>query len=348
MDQGNSANVKPAEHLEIGGHTILPGESKRIDLPTVRLYTEDITIPVYVQRGRRKGPVLLVCAAIHGDELNGIEIIGRLIKSRQLENLRGSLVAVPMVNVFGVLNQSRYLPDRRDLNRSFPGSTRGSLAGRIAHLFASEVLAKCDYGIDLHTGARNRSNLPQIRANLDDPQTLNMARAFGVPVLLNSNLRDGSLRQCAMDKGIPMLLYEAGEALRFDELSIRAGVRGVINVMRYLNMLKTGSTRKAPVEPFVARNSTWMRAPDSGLVHHRKQLGDYVEKYEVLARITDAFGNPIDQVISSIAGIIIGKQNIPLVQEGEAMYNIAHFKSPDGVVDNIELLQEHLVPELDS
>jgi len=344
MNLNNSGHV---EVFEIGGQQVLPGEHKRIDLPTVRLYTEDMTMPVFVQRGRRAGPILFVCAAIHGDELNGIEIIGRLIKNRQLKGLRGTLIAVPMVNVFGVLNQSRYLPDRRDLNRSFPGSERGSLAARIAHLFIDEIVSKCDYGIDLHTGARNRSNLPQIRANLDDATTLDLAKAFGVPVLLNANLRDGSLRQCAADKGVRVLLYEAGEALRFDEFSIRAGVGGVINVMRHLGMLKPSSKRKEVVEPFVARYSTWMRAPDSGLVHHRKHLGDYVEKYEVLARITDAFGNAIDQVVSSTEGIIIGKQNIPLVQEGEAMYNIAHFKSHDEVVDNIELLQEHLVPELD-
>jgi hypothetical protein len=174
-----------------------------------------------------------------------------------------------------------------------------------------------------------------------------MAKAFGVPVLLNANLRDGSLRQCASELGVPTLLYEAGEALRFDELSIRAGVRGVINVMRHLGMLKPRQSSKPPVEPFVAPNSTWMRAPDSGVVHYRKQLGDYVSKSEILARITDAFGNPLGQVISSIEGIIIGRQNIPLVQEGEAMYNIAHFKSPDEVVDNIGLLQENLIPKSD-
>lgn len=334
-----------ADDLEIAGHVIAPGTQHYIDLSTVRLYTEDLTIPVYVQRGKRKGPTLMVSAAIHGDELNGIEIIGRLIKSRSIKNLRGTLIAVPMVNVMGVLNQSRYLPDRRDLNRSFPGSTRGSLAGRIARLFIDEIVSKCDYGIDLHTGALNRSNLPQIRANLDDDSTLQMARAFGVPVLLNANLRDGSLRQCAAEEGVRMLLYEAGEALRFDELSIRAGVRGVINVMRHLGMLKPSKSRKTLVEPFIARNSTWMRAPDSGIVHHRKQLGDYVEKGETLARITDAFGNALEHVTSTIDGIIIGKQNIPLIQEGEAMYNVAHFKSHDQVVDNIELLQENLIPE---
>lgn len=205
------------ELLIIGEHSIAKGESKKIKLPTVRLYTDtDMSIPVFIKRGKRPGPTIFISSAIHGDELNGIEIISRLIHSKAINALKGTLIAVPMVNGFGVLNQSRYLPDRRDLNRSFPGSAKGSLASRIAHLFMQEIVAKCDYGIDLHTGAIHRSNLPQIRANLDDPLTLTMAQAFGAPVIMNSNLRDGSLRQCADELGIPVLLYEAGQALRFD------------------------------------------------------------------------------------------------------------------------------------
>ncbi|MFT4939614.1 MAG: putative deacylase, partial [Paraglaciecola sp.] len=224
--------------LEIGGQRIKPGEIKRIELPLPPLYTDThMSIPVHVQRGKQPGPTMFVSAAIHGDELNGIEIVNRLIKSKSIKNMRGTLIAVPMVNVYGVLNQSRYLPDRRDLNRSFPGSSKGSLAGRIANLFLQEVVTKCDVGIDLHTGAIHRSNLPQIRANLDDAETLTMAEAFGMPVLLNADIRDGSLRQAAADLGAKVLLYEAGEALRFDEFSIRAGVKGIINVMREIGML---------------------------------------------------------------------------------------------------------------
>ena len=334
-----------AEDFKIGGISIARGETRRIDLPVVRLYTDtEMAIPVYVQRGKKSGPTIFVCAAIHGDELNGIEIISRLIRSRVLKSLRGTLVAVPVVNVYGVLEQSRYLPDRRDLNRSFPGSAKGSLAARMAHVVLSEIVAKCDYGIDLHTGAMHRSNLPQIRANLDDAETRDMASAFGVPVLLNSTLRDGSLRQAAADLGVRILLYEAGEALRFDELCIRAGLKGILNVLRHLEMLPKGRSRHG-IEPFVARRSGWVRASDSGIVNHRKQLGDHVMKGEILATIADPYGHELDRILCNADGIIIGKQNIPLVQEGEAMYHIAYFHEPHEVAENLELLQDSLLPD---
>ena len=333
------------EPFKIAGIAVAPGETRHIELPIVRLYTDtEMAIPVYVHRGRKPGPTMFVCAAIHGDELNGVEIISRLINSRALRSLRGTLIAVPVVNVYGVLHQSRYLPDRRDLNRSFPGSARGSLASRMAHVFLEEVVAKCDYGIDLHTGALHRSNLPQIRANLDDEETRQMASAFGVPVMLNSTLRDGSLRQAAADLGVRILLYEAGEALRFDELCIRAGTKGVLNVLRHLNMLPPRRA-KGGIEPFVARRSGWLRAGDSGIVNHKRQLGDHVKKGEVLATIADLYGNELDKVLADADGIIIGKQNIPLVQEGEAMYHVAYFHEPNEVLENLELLQDSLLPE---
>jgi predicted deacylase len=335
------------EPLLIAGHEILRGETKRIEIPMVRLYTDTtMSIPVYVKRGKRNGPTLFLSAAIHGDELNGIEIINRIINSKSIQSLKGTLIAVPMVNVYGVLNQSRYLPDRRDLNRSFPGSKRGSLAGRMAHTFLTEIVAKADYGIDFHTGAIHRSNLPQIRANLDDTETLEMAKAFGIPVLLNSNLRDGSLRQCAADLGTKILLYEAGEALRFDELAIRAGAKGAVKVMRHLGMLsKSKTSSKKSIEPFIARQSGWIRANESGFVMHHKQLGDFVNKGDVLATISDPYGQKLDNVLSNADGIIIGKQNIPLVQEGEAMYHLAYFKEPDDVVEHLEMMNEELLPE---
>ncbi len=329
------------DDLIIGSHVIKKGETKKIELPTVRLYTDtNMSIPVYVKRGKKAGPTVFVCSAIHGDELNGIEIISRLINNKAINSLKGTLITVPIVNGFGVLNQSRYLPDRRDLNRSFPGSAKGSLAGRIAHLFMDEVVSKCDYGIDLHTGAIHRSNFPQIRANLDDPVTFEMAKAFAVPVLINANLRDGSLRQCADEHGIPMLLYEAGQALRFDELSIKVGMKGILNVLRHLNMLPKLRSRKKPIEPFVARKSGWVRAPDSGFVIHKKELGDRVKKNDVLAEIKKPLGDISAEVLSHADGIIIGKQNIPLVQEGEAVYHIAFFNKTHEVEESIEHLQE--------
>lgn len=326
--------------LVIGGHTIKVGETKKIELPTVRLYTDtNMSIPIFVKRGKKPGPTIFVSGAIHGDELNGIEIISRLIKSKTINSLKGTLIAVPIVNGFGVLNQSRYLPDRRDLNRCFPGSAKGSLAGRIAHLFMQEVVIKCDFGIDLHTGAIHRSNLPQIRANLDDPVTFEMAKAFGTPVMINSNLRDGSLRESADEQGIPMLLYEAGQALRFDELSIKVGVKGITSVLRHLGMLPKLKLKKIPLEPFVARNSGWVRASDSGFVIHKKQLGDRVSEGDVLAEIKKPLGDVSAKILSNADGIIIGKQNIPLVQEGEAVYHIAYFNKPSKVEASIETMQ---------
>ena len=251
-----------------------------------------------------------------------------------------------MVNIHGVLNQSRYLPDRRDLNRSFPGSERGSLAGRVANLFLKEIVHKCDYGIDLHTGAINRSNFPQIRANLEDEETLALAKSFGVPVLLNANLRDGSLRQSASEEGTKILLYEAGEALRFDELSISAGVKGVFNVLAELGMIRKRKVKK-PAEPFIALSSSWVRATASGLVNDKKQLGDRVNKNEVLAEIGNPFGDILDTVVAKHAGIIIGKQNIPLTQEGDAMFHVANFEDTHEVAEHIEILHDLHLPTTD-
>ncbi len=326
--------------LEIAGVSIQPGETRKIDLPVGRLYTDaSVAMPIYVKRGRRAGPTLFISAAVHGEEQNGIA-------SKALNSLRGTLIAVPVVNVYGVISHSRYLPDRRDLNRSFPGSKKGSLAARMANMFLEEIVSKCDYGIDFHTGAIHRSNLPQIRANLDDEETAAMARAFGVPVLLNSDVRDGSLRGCAAERGVKTLLYEAGEALRFDELCIRAGERGTINVLRHLGMLPKSRSRKtALIEPVVARTSAWERATDSGFVQYHKELGDRVKKQELLATIRDPFGTVLADVRSRYEGIIIGKQNIPLAQEGEAMFHIAYFHQPDDVVGGIEQLQDLLPDE---
>jgi len=334
--------------LIIGGHRIPPGKTVQIELPTVRLYTDtDISMPVHVIRSRREGPTVFVCAAVHGDEINGIEIIRRLIKLKSLRLSSGTLILVPMVNVYGVLNQSRYMPDRRDLNRCFPGSPTGSLAGIVAHTFLTEIVQHCQYGIDLHTGAIHRSNLPQVRADLKDDETRRLAEIFGVPVLLNSTLRDGSLRESAVDSGTRILLYEAGQALRFDELSIRAGVRGIQNVLAELGMIKRRPKGKGAgmVSPFIANTSAWTRANASGIANSLKNLGDHVQKGDPLARIGSPFGEVFTTVRAARSGIIIGKQNIPLVQEGDGMFHIAYFTEEDEeIVQNIELMQNSLLP----
>ena len=223
----------------IGGVEVRAGERAVIDLPITDLSTHTpITMPVQVVHGHKEGPTLFVCAALHGDEINGIEVIRRLLRLSALRRLHGTLIAVPIVNVLGFVSLSRYLPDRRDLNRSFPGSPKGSLAARMARLFLDEVVGRSTHGVDLHTGAIHRDNFPQIRGNLDDAETARLAQAFGVPVMINTGFREGSLREAAARKSVPVVVYEAGEALRFDESCIRVGVNGVVRVMRHLGMLR--------------------------------------------------------------------------------------------------------------
>jgi predicted deacylase len=336
------------DKLRIGDFEIAPGEQRKIDLPVAKLYTDaSVSLPVHIIRAKKPGPTIFISAAVHGDELNGIEIIRRLISQKKFKITKGTVIAVPMVNVYGVVNQSRYMPDRRDLNRCFPGSAKGSLAGRVAHIFLNEIVKHCDYGIDLHTGAIHRSNLPQIRADMADEVTKELAEVFGVPVILNSNLVDGSLRESAVKNETKILLYEAGEALRFDEFSIRAGMKGVLNVLQHLGMTrKATATKRKKIAPFIANGSQWARANASGIVNNKVNLGDQITKGEVLAEIGSPYGEVINSVVAPRSGILIGKQNIPLVQEGEAMFHIAYFSENDeAIADHIENVHEQLIPE---
>ena len=334
----------------LGDTQIAPRSRVLVELPLPRLYTQSmLSLPVHVLHGAREGPRLFVCAAVHGDELNGTEIIRRLLKQPVLKQLRGTLVAIPIVNVYGLLHLSRYLPDRRDLNRLFPGSEKGSLTARVANLFMQEIVGKCTHGIDLHTAAIHRNNLPQIRANLDDEETARLAKAFGVPVLINAMLRDGSLREAAAACGIPMLLYEAGEALRFNEIAIRAGVYGILNVMRTMQMLPAVKSRKrAHAEPFVARSSTWVRASASGLFRKVSSLGSRVKKGEVIGLIDAPFTGQETEVTAAASGIIIGCAELPLVNEGEALFHIARFEDVREVAQHVESMQSLHDPDENS
>lgn len=324
----------------ICGRSIEPRTRATIELPVPQLYTHTpLTLRVRVVRGRREGPRLFVCAAVHGDELNGIEIIRRLLRLPALKRLRGTLIAIPIVNVYGVLHQSRYLPDRRDLNRSFPGSGRGSLTAKVADRFMSEIVANCTHGIDLHTAANHRDNLPQIRGDLDDPETLELASSFGVPVLLNAATRDGSLRAAASALGIRTLLYEAGEPLRFNEAAIRPGVKGIVNVMRKLGMLPPSRRHHAGTEPVVARSSAWVRAPESGMFRSAKPLGARVEKGEPIGKIADPFGESEMIVTADHSGLVIGRTQLPIVHQGDALFHVARFEDVLGVAQHVEDFQ---------
>ncbi|TXH03098.1 MAG: succinylglutamate desuccinylase/aspartoacylase family protein [Nevskiaceae bacterium] len=327
--------------FEIAGQSIARGENRMVHVPVANLYTNTpVTLPVRVVRGIKPGPVMFVSAALHGDEIIGVEIIRRLLRLRELRDrgtLCGTLLAVPVVNMPAFLQQSRYLPDRRDLNRSFPGSESGSLAARLANLFLKEVVGKSGFGIDLHTGAIHRPNLPQIRADLANPDTLRLARAFGVPLLLNSAPTSGTLREYTTRKGIPVLLYESSEALRFDEQCIRIGVRGVVNVMAELGMVPTQPTQK--VEPVAARSSTWVRSPASGILRAQAALGDLVKSGQVLGMVGDPFGEVEAPVVCGTDGVVIGRLKLPLVNEGDALFHVARFEAPEAAARAVNLLR---------
>lgn len=325
--------------LIIANTEILKGTRVTINLELPKLYNTPTNLPVRIIRGKKDGPIVFVSAAIHGDELNGIEIIRRLRKLNILNKLKGTLILVPIVNVYGIMNLSRYLPDRRDLNRSFPGSEKGSLASRVAKTFFDEIVSCCDLGIDLHTASIHKSNLPQVRTNIDNEYTFKLARAFEAPVVLHSELRDGSLRSVAQDSGIPILLYEAGEALRFDEGCIRVGVKGIVNVLREMNMLPAVN-KKSLKTPIVTRNSNWIRTNESGMLRTIKALGDLVKKDEVIAFIDEPLGDDSFPIRSPFDGVIIGKSEIPLVQEGDAVFHIAKLKNLENAEMKLETFNE--------
>lgn len=328
--------------ITVGKQDVPPGVRKTVELSVANLYTHThLTMPVHIVNGRRDGPTLFLTAAIHGDELNGVEIIKRVLKRAILKSLRGRIVAVPIVNVFGFIDQSRYLPDRRDLNRSFPGRVSGSLAARLAHLVATEIVAQANYGIDLHTGAVDRTNLPQVRANLSDPEVKRMAHAFGAPVVIDANVREGSLRHYAGDQGVPTLLYESGKALQFDELSITVGVRGIIRVMREVGMLPTRSSRRKMTSPIYTNTTTWVRAPMSGLLQTRCRLGQQVRAQQVLAKISDPFGEVEIDVTGSSGGIVIGRSTSPLAHEGDALFHLARFDDTREAKATVEEFQQN-------
>ncbi|WP_196780868.1 succinylglutamate desuccinylase/aspartoacylase family protein [Nocardioides sambongensis] len=321
------------ESFAIGNVRVRAGSAKEVELPITRLVTGgDVSLPVRVLHGREPGPVVWVNAAIHGDEVGGVEVIRQALASLSARTLRGTLVAVPVVNVLGFMSGDRYLPDRRDLNRSFPGSSRGSLASRIAKLFMTEVVSKCEVGIDLHTASDRRTNLPQIRADLDDPRTRELAEAFGAPVMLHARIRDGSLRQAAREAGACVLLYEAGEALRFEHEPIAVGVAGVRRVLASLGMIDLEPAELATTEgappPVETRTSGWVRARGTGILHLEVELGDTVADGQRLGGLTDTFGRRVRLVHADRPGIVIGMSRAPIVNAGDALVHVA---TPVGV-----------------
>lgn len=315
--------------MEIGNEQIHLGEKKAIELHLGRLYDyTELTMPVEVIRGKEPGPTIFVSGALHGDELIGAAIVKNLLNDKRLKELKGTLIAIPIVNVFGFNTRSRYLPDRRDLNRCFPGSAQGSLGARIASLLIQEVVKKCQYGIDFHSGAIHRENLPQIRTCFECGPNKELAEAFGAPVVLNSKLREGSLRAIAAELGVQVLVFEGGEALRVNERVLKVGLAGAISVMETVGMLPK-SNRKKSTQTYIANSSYWVRAPQAGMIQLSKTLGSKVKGGTTLGKITDAFGRNVSKVTAPSEGVIIGIAKLPLVNKGDALFHIATFEDSD-------------------
>jgi hypothetical protein len=308
----------------MNGSAVAAGRRGVIDLPVSVLSDHTpVTLSVHVIHGREPGPTMFVSGAVHGDEIIGVEIIRRLIRASQLRALKGTLLCIPVVNAFGFVTQSRYLPDRRDLNRSFPGAASGSLAARLAKLFMKEVVSRCEAGIDLHSAAVHRVNLPQIRIDGTSKRAWELAEAFSPPVILTSKLREGSLRLAARQAGVDVLVYESGEALRFDETAVRIGVRGVLRVLHKAGMIAGGQSLAALHRPSLSRASAWLRSPMGGILRARKTIGADVAEGEVVAVVSDPFGDREEVVKADRRAVIIGRTNLPIVNEGDALFHLA-------------------------
>lgn len=311
-----------ARVLRIAGESVKPGESRDIHLALSESYLgAPMTLPLSVLRARQEGPVVALTGAIHGDELNGVGILRELMFGDPLPLVRGTVVFVPVVNVFGLENFTRYLPDRRDLNRSFPGSPTGSLTSRLAHTLFSEIVARCDYCIDFHSAAVRRTNYPNVRGDMRNPGVRAIARSFGCELIVNSRGPEDSLRRVAVRKGIPTIILEAGEVWKIEPGVVAIGVQGVWNVLRSLGMIE-GS----PVRPYfqvTVEKTVWARAERGGFLGFHARPGDLVQEGQDLATNYSIFGREQNILASPATGIVLGMTTMPAVKPGEPVYHLA-------------------------
>ena len=320
-------NIENCKIKIINDVKIERGNRYRINIDMGRMHDfTDLKMPIEVVSGDKDGPTLFVCSTIHGDEINGIEIVRRLLDYVEVDKICGTLIAIPIVNIFGFNDHSRYLPDRRDLNRCFPGIKNGSLASQLAYKFMQEIVLKSDYGIDIHSGSFHRSNYPQVRTNIDDEINFELAKVFNAPAIINSNLRDGSLRSAGTQANIPIILYEAGEILRFDENAIETGLNGILNVMKKIGMINQ-APKNEEQKIFVALSSSWLRASQSGVFIAEIKLGDMVQKGQIIGSISNPFGDNKIEIRASEDGMVIGLTMMPLVNKGDALLHIASQKN---------------------
>ena len=313
-----------ADSLVLNGLLIKPGERVLTRLVISKLPSGAvIDVPVHVIRSEKPGPVLLLMAGMHGDEVNGIETIRRLLRRNLVQPTRGTVIAIPILNIYGFLNFSREVPDGKDVNRSFPGHPRGSVASRVAHRFMREIMPLVDCGIDFHTGGAARANYPQLRCLLgEDAATDALAAAFCAPFTLHARLRTGSLRATAHALGKPIIVYETGESLRLDEPGIEEAIAGTLRVLHHLGL--SAAPGPAPARPsIVCHRHRWLRARYAGIFRALVKPGDFVEQGQVYGSVSDPYGLQSVRLESPLSGYVIGFNYMPVVNQGDALLHLA-------------------------
>jgi len=307
----------------INKQEIQPGQSRLVHIGVSRLPSgTKINIEAHVFRSENPGPVMLVLGGVHGDEINGIEIVRRAVKSEMFNQLeKGSVIAIPVLNVFGFINFSRELPDGKDVNRSFPGNSKGSLASRVASALSKQILPLIDFGIDFHTGGASVYNYPQIRVSETDPSAIDLAMEFSAPYIIKTGLIHKSLRKECSKRAIPMLVFEGGESLRLDEFSIQEGLNGLKRVM---NARGFSSERAKRQNNVVFSDHIWMRAPNPVLFSSLVKPGEHVKTDQKIGKITDPYGVKETYILSKKAGVIFGLNNRPVVNVGDALFHIGY------------------------
>lgn len=329
---------KEKDILEILGERIGLGESKTIDFNMAKLYTSTkIEIPIIIERANKSGPTILITAAIHGDEINGVEIVRQLIARKINKPKIGTIICIPILNIFGFLNASRDFPDGRDLNRRFPGTRTGSLASRVAFHFTKKILPHADYCLDFHTGGASRFNAAQVRIKPGEEQLLKLAMVFNAPFTVLSRNIKKSYRAYCDSKGIPIILFEGGKSLDSNKQIIRHGVSGVMRFLDHLGMLE--SKFNVPIansNTVVIEKSRWLRAQRSGLLHLRVKGNNYVNKGDILGTITDPYGTMRFKVLSPNNGYVLNINQAPIVHQGDAIFHITTKDSLPLDADDIE------------
>lgn len=309
--------------LTILGEDILPGKSAQLNLNVAKLHTHtQVQIPVFVSRAKKDGPVLLLMAGLHGDEINGVEIVRRVVRKGWNKPSAGTIICLPVFNIFGFLNRSRALPDGRDLNRSFPGSKNGSLASQFAYQFMKEIAPHVDYVIDFHTGASQRNNAPQIRCVFKDQESLQLARVFAPPFIVHSGFIPKSIRESVIKSGKKMLLFEGGMANSIQEEVVQEGVDGVKRILEHLNMRHFKELPDAPRKPILLKEDKWLRAPISGMFQSTVKNGQKVNAGEVIGLVTDPFGKSEKKVKATESSYVFCINESPVVNKGDAIFHL--------------------------